>query len=665
MSIFHLSVSVISRGKGQSAIASASYRSGEKLYSERYDKTSFYEREIKPETYILKPKNAPEWVLDREKLWNEVESVEKAKNSRLARELTVGLPIELDNNVQTKLIKDYVQETFADEGMVADISIHRDDEENPHAHIMLTVRPFEKDGSWGKKQEKIYLYDDEGNKLRTKKGNIKSKTLKTTNWDSKGTLKFWRRNWANKVNNYLEIEGYSERITEKSYAEQGIQKEPTIHEGYVARKMEKNGNKSDRMEYNRKVKKRNYDKEKERKEYASKEANKEITSGLMPKEKSQLKSVAKNLKVYINYENLVDKQRMVNNWKKSVELNSEIKVDEDFADTFDKITETQENIDLGKDILENQSIRIYEKYYPELNKNQNYSTYYKMEIAQQTLENDRVLTVDEIKETLIKAQDNELNYMLKTIVKSPYKKPIGDIQNQLFYDNKRVKDFLNDKNITRKDVNILNENEQKEFKKLVKNEDRQLNTINILNKYYENTIKTHYPTADVKDMKLKEKEAVSETIDYYGERYSFEKIVSIAQGNIPNKFTKTEQEIGLSYIYKLENDKMTETDYDKIENSYKLKEIYDTIKKPTMKEHFLNEAESNGLYEFGYSRNVQEHGLGISQLANNINLIDDLSRAQEENLRNELTEKRKKKSMKKHSKNQKNQYKKAKNITRI
>ena len=667
MAIFHLNVSLISRGKGQSAIASASYRSGEKLYSERYDKTSFYARETEPETYILTPKNAPKWASSREKLWNEVEKVERSKNSQLAREITVALPIELDDEKQRELLKEYVQETFVDNGMVADIAIHRDNKENPHAHIMLTVRSFKENGEWDSKAKTEYILDENGDKTRTRNGNFRQRKISTTNWNDKETMQFWRKNWARKVNRSLEINGNSERVTEKSYVEQGINKQPTIHEGYVARKMEKNGKVSERMEHNRQVRKSNYEQEQERKEYASKELSKEITTGLTPKEKTQLKSIAKNLKVYINYDNLIDKQRMVNNWKKSVELNSEIKVDEDYSETFDKISETQGNIDLGKDILEKQSIRIYEKYYPELNKNQNYSTYYKMEIAQRTLENDRVLSIDEIKETLVKAQDNELNYMLKTITKNPYQKPVADVQRQLFYANKKVKSFLNDKGISRKDVHTLNEVEQKEFKQLAKNEDRQLSTIDILNKYYEKTIKAYYPTANIKGMKLKEKEAIAETIDYYGERYSFEKIVSIAEGNIPNKYTTTEQQIGLSYIYKLENNKMTNEDYDKIENSYQLKEIYDTIKEPTMKEHFLAEAENNGLHISDYSHfeQIQSNGLGISQIMNNVNLIDDLSKAHEENLRNELAERRNKNSTKKHSKAQSNQYKKAKNITRL
>ncbi|MCT0445173.1 MobA/MobL family protein, partial [Lactococcus lactis] len=96
MAIYHFEAKVISRGKGQSAIASASYRSGEKLYSERYNKFNFYGRSVAPKTFILKPSNAPDWTLDRQKLWNEVEKIEKSKNAQLARDFILALPSELN-----------------------------------------------------------------------------------------------------------------------------------------------------------------------------------------------------------------------------------------------------------------------------------------------------------------------------------------------------------------------------------------------------------------------------------------------------------------------------------------------------------------------------------------------------------------------------------------
>src|SRR5699024_2447187 len=230
MAIYHLSVQTILIGKGQSAIASAAYRSGEKLHSERYGKDNFYPREVQPETFIMKLEHAPEWVLDREKLWNSVEEIEKPINARLAREINIALPIELSNDEQNDLAKNYVKENFVDEGRVADVSIHRDDINNPHFHVMLTVRPFDENGEWGKKQKKVYVYDDDGNKMKTEKGNSKSKTIKLKDWDSKERLNIWRENRAKITNKYLEKKGLTERISEKRYAEQAIEKQPTIHE---------------------------------------------------------------------------------------------------------------------------------------------------------------------------------------------------------------------------------------------------------------------------------------------------------------------------------------------------------------------------------------------------------------------------------------------------
>ncbi|EZS82257.1 replication protein, partial [Staphylococcus aureus VET0159R] len=164
----------------------------------------------------------------RERLWNEVEKVERSKNSRLAREITVALPIELDEKKQKELLKEYVQETFVDNGMVADVAIHRDNSQNPHAHIMLTVRSFKENGEWDSKARTEYILDENGNKTRTKNGNFRQRKISTTNWNDKETMQYWRKNWARKVNQSLELNGNSERITEKSYAEQGIKKKPTV-----------------------------------------------------------------------------------------------------------------------------------------------------------------------------------------------------------------------------------------------------------------------------------------------------------------------------------------------------------------------------------------------------------------------------------------------------
>src|SRR5690606_13382450 len=111
-------------------------------------------------------------VYNRERLWNVVEAIEKNWNSRLSREVLVALPRELSNDVQKELLMEYVKENFSNNGMVADVSIHRDQSENPHAHIMLTVRPFNEDGTWANKRIK----------------NEEGKWIHSTNWNDRETL---------------------------------------------------------------------------------------------------------------------------------------------------------------------------------------------------------------------------------------------------------------------------------------------------------------------------------------------------------------------------------------------------------------------------------------------------------------------------------------------
>ncbi|MED0649895.1 MobQ family relaxase [Aeribacillus pallidus] len=211
MAYFMFRTQVISKSN-RSAVACAAYRSGQALYSERDGLTKKYgHREVKPETYILAPKHAPEWVYNRERLWNEVEKVEKQHNAQLAREIIVALPVQFTNEEQTQLVLDFCKENFADEGMVADVSIHRDKKHNPHAHIMLTMRPFNEDGTWGKKRKKI-----------------DGKSVHLTNWNEKETLLKWRKNFADKINEKFKEKGLEDRVSHESYEKQGIDKVPKI-----------------------------------------------------------------------------------------------------------------------------------------------------------------------------------------------------------------------------------------------------------------------------------------------------------------------------------------------------------------------------------------------------------------------------------------------------
>jgi len=653
MAIYHFSAQTISRGKGQSATASAAYRSGERLYSERYDKTSFYARENQPETFVLKPKHAPDWVLNREQLWNEVERIERHENAQLAREINVALPIELSHKEQRDLAQEYVQKNFVEEGMAADVSIHRDDEHNPHFHVLLTNRPFKENGEWDSKTKTTFLKDKNGNQLYTKGGSRKNKKVHSREWDSKEKMQSWRENWAELTNQYLEMNGFSDRISEKSHAEHGIDKQPTIHEGYAAREMEKRGDVSDRSEINRTIQEQNRSKEQERKQYVQKETQKNISDSLSPNEKKDIRLIAKNLKVYVNYDNLIDKQRMVHNWEKSTEIKAQLNPDKDFESTFNTIDVTKENIQQGKQILEQQFTRIFDKYYPEMNENHNFSTYYKMALTQRTLDEDRVLNEDEIADTIVGARDKKLSSMLQTITKNPYLSSVEKYMNSFTNTVEQLDDFKAKYKVNDDTVHTLNEEQQKEYKTLAKKEDLQYKTIQVLDNYYTNTIESQYPTADINSMELLEKEAVSRTIDYYGNDYDFETILNMADDEVetPNRFTYRQQQLGIQYAYQLTFNH--EVDFDTLPKD---REVYEAVRDQGMRTMFLEEAKNNGFEEEvsdiqkdpdeKEKEKEQNRGIRTSIFANNLHLLNNLGRANEDNLRREIEERQQQKEMK-------------------
>lgn len=221
---FRLEVNHINRDT-KNIVASASYRSDEQLYSERTDENiKFKNHIVKPESMILTPENAPSWANDRETLWNEVDKVEKqnakTKSPRLATEILISLPNDLDREVQTELAKDYVQSEFVDKGMVADISIHRDDINNPHAHVLLTTRPFNENQTWGKKVKTQTQYDENGQPILNKNGNKVRKQIRFSDINTDEI----RKNWATKLNYYSQREESLRQYDHRSFEKQGLDK---------------------------------------------------------------------------------------------------------------------------------------------------------------------------------------------------------------------------------------------------------------------------------------------------------------------------------------------------------------------------------------------------------------------------------------------------------
>lgn len=158
MAIYHLEAKVVSRGAGRSAVAASAYLSCSRLYND-YDgiQHDYTKKQGLVWQKVFLPEYAPQEWQDRKKLWNAVEEVETAKDSRLAREFVVALPIELSREEQIELLQEFIQEQFLSDGMCADAAIHDTDGHNPHAHILLTVRPLDERGKWQYETEKEYL----------------------------------------------------------------------------------------------------------------------------------------------------------------------------------------------------------------------------------------------------------------------------------------------------------------------------------------------------------------------------------------------------------------------------------------------------------------------------------------------------------------------------
>ena len=254
MAIYHCSIKIISRGKGKTAVGSAAYRAGEKIKNEYDGITHDFTKKVGVvHTEILLPDHAPREYLDRSVLWNAVERVEKAKNSQLAREFELALPIELSREQNINLVREYVKKNFVAVGMCADLCIHDVGEGNPHAHIMLTMRPIEQDGTWGTKSKKEYILDGNDERIRIPGIGYKSRKISTVDWNEHTKAEEWREGWADIVNQHLSQQGVVERIDHRSYERQGVDKIPTIHMGVAASQMEKKGIRTDRGDINRQV----------------------------------------------------------------------------------------------------------------------------------------------------------------------------------------------------------------------------------------------------------------------------------------------------------------------------------------------------------------------------------------------------------------------------
>ena len=255
IAIYHCSIKIVSRGKGKSAVAAAAYRSGEKLTNEWDGLTHDYTKKggvVHSE--ILLPAHAPPAFSDRSTLWNSVELSEKSNNAQLAREVEIALPVELSREEQTRLVREYCFSQFVSKGMIADFNLHDTGSGNPHAHILLTMRPLDERGAWLPKSKKEYVLDENGEKIRLPSGRYKTRKVDLVDWNNRENAEVWRRAWADLANEFLAQNNRPERIDHRSYERQGIEQIPTVHVGVSATQMEKKGIVTERGEMNRNIK---------------------------------------------------------------------------------------------------------------------------------------------------------------------------------------------------------------------------------------------------------------------------------------------------------------------------------------------------------------------------------------------------------------------------
>lgn len=247
MGSYHFHLTQIKRSACQSAIASAAYRAGEKLYSTYYGEISDYTRKggvVLSE--IMLPPHAPPRFNDRETLWNEVEWAEPNKKAQLAHSFDIAMMNEFSMEENIALARDFIQEHLVSRGMIVDFAIHdpprkEGEPRNPHIHIMVPIRPLNADGTWGIKQKKLPLLDADGNIIMGKNGKPLVQAVPTTDWSKKETLLELRKAWGEMNNELYEKKGMTTRVEWRSYEELGIDMLPMVHEGAAVRAMEEKG----------------------------------------------------------------------------------------------------------------------------------------------------------------------------------------------------------------------------------------------------------------------------------------------------------------------------------------------------------------------------------------------------------------------------------------
>ncbi|WP_128528290.1 MobA/MobL family protein, partial [Lacticaseibacillus paracasei] len=462
----------------------------------------------------------------------------------------VALPVELSESEQKELLTKYVQENFVDEGMVADVAIHRDHPDNPHAHVMLTNRPFNPDGTWGQKTKTEYILDSHGNKTKTPAGNVRNRKIWLVDWDKKEKINQWRHNWAVSVNQVLEQKNIPDRISEKSFVDQGIDDTPTQHVGINSKRHERKAfNQQVSTQRSAQAKYHNLDEKIRNHEHFD-----ALTDELSFSEKHTISHLSQQLKTYVDLEHLDDKQRMLFNWKNSLLIKHA--VGEDVTKQLLTIDQQTTSLAQANQLLNKVVERATKKLYPELDFEQTTAAE-RRELIKETNSEQTIFKGSELAERLADIRNDLLTQQLLTFTKRPYtswqlvNQQAQTIEKQLTTLLAKHGHQLDDlKHTDRGMLAAYQPNELEFISKAVKNLRVMREVKAVVQTQYNSILTTAFPDSDLDKLETIDKEQIYTAVVYYDPELKplSANDLSQLQQQPPVVFTSQQHQVGLNYL---------------------------------------------------------------------------------------------------------------------
>ncbi|CAD2079684.1 MobQ family relaxase [Phocicoccus pinnipedialis] len=570
MAMYRLNTSIVSRGKGQNIIAKAAYNSASRIEDIREDKVKDYSNKQCNYSEIILPEHAPEEFKNRTYLWNSIELLEKRKDAQLAREIIISLPTEFDDEQNKALAKDFA-ESLSDEGMIVDLNIHQLSTQNPHAHLLCTLRGIDEQGNFEPKRI--------GNK-------------KVRDWDNREKNVEWRKRWETIQNTHLEKNNFTSRVSAQSYADRNIDLEPTKTEGWKARKFEdETGVQSEVSKYNDKIREENRKKIDDKfQSVHNKISKKENVLPYLNKEDSiELKQLAKTLKLYVDPKNIYKEQTKISDLKNKTLLldpeKREIKLDQ--------LSDREEKLEKINAIFERRANEFFDENYP--TEIEHFSKEEKIFIADKIINND--LNDMPVKENLSEFVEEkrflEAQISLNTIL-GKRDISLNSIHREDKFFSKKLKVFLDEDNLTLKDI-VENKHSHLENAPKIdyyKNKLFELKAAKeIINDYYDIKIKDIFPKdreykSFIETTSTQEKEDFIDFIEFHGRKNTIE---MLKNGRYIPRFNKEERK-EITHLLSLVNEKQSKeykTDFDKYV-------LYDSTEK-LLEKYNINPNSSNDI----------------------------------------------------------------------